>query len=174
MTLVTRFISGSPYPEKEFEQNLIYYRRNFDKGNFRLSLGGNYSKVENDNSISHESMNASLGLGYEWFTTLSSRWQVYYGIEGRFGYGNFTSFSPPGSFHQAIERTDISYGISPLLGIRFSILPRLSFTSEGGLIVVYNDKEESLSSNNETLKSKSTRIFAGIAQPSLIALHFKF
>jgi hypothetical protein len=118
----------------------LTYRRKFNSGNIRYGLGGNFlnQKVENNNypndSNEYNRFNCSIysRVGWEFFSEISKRWQIYYGLDTKFTYQRYKNDLIYTSNDYAYGSETIYYtlGISPILGFRFKLNKRISLTTE--------------------------------------------
>lgn len=118
----------------------LSYRRKFKPGNIRFAIGGAYEQMDLPGSGSQSdslmfvrnSYSIDFRIGWEFTNELSSRWQVYYGLDFR------TSFSHSynearyysGGYANGTESDNQILGIAPLLGFRFRITDRISLLTE--------------------------------------------
>lgn len=153
----------------------ITYRHKFSKGNIRLGLGGMFNDraIANPNNINFQnrSTNAAVDLriGYEFVTNLGKRSQLYYGIDFRPGFSTFkskvhSSSSPTTSSYDWVNETQMTYGIAPILGYRFRITNRISFTTELSLTAYFSQKNRK--DTQEIVEPESYK-FPTVKQPTL-------
>ena len=116
----------------------LTYRRYFEKGNIRIGIGGGVSNQEipspfGDSAI-YENNSSALDsrLGWEFKSEISKRWQVYYGLDFRFSFGNTkdeaTFFN--GGYAYGYESHFTTVGFAPVLGFRFKLNDRISLLTE--------------------------------------------
>ena len=121
----------------------LTYRHYFKKSNLRMGLGvfGTYS----DESIPagngtynyrqvHRAFSVDFRIGYEWYTNLGKRWQIYYGLDLRpsFLYERIEGSGAGGSTEIQDFYAQI-YGIAPVLGARFKITERFTIIAESNI-----------------------------------------
>lgn len=130
---------------------LLTYRRHIKKSNLRFAIGGSYEREDrqssypgDENKYEQLRYNFTARIGYEFFSNLSKKWQVFYGLDFRpviETYKNDASYYN-GGYRHAVKDTYITYGIAPLLGLRFKIINRLSLTTEASFTVNYQNSTE--------------------------------
>jgi hypothetical protein len=126
------------------------------KGAVRLAFEFSYNgrKYENDNnanSSSYKTLEAGMNAGYEWHSTFN-RVNIYYGFDMSVAHANYKYFNTINSNEEHTTKSgEISYGVSPLVGVNFFITPNLSIGTEmkfmmegfsGKTIYEYNGEEQ--------------------------------
>lgn len=134
------FGNSQQYPTVYTPTYYLTYRRHFSGFNFRLAIGGDFTNNQVPSGYSNDSiMNYSRGyslyasLGWEFYSNLSKKWQVYYGADLRTSlvYSNSDANNDMGPSYEigSISKTQ-TITFAPLLGIRFKITRRLSILTE--------------------------------------------
>ena len=117
-------------------------------GNVRFGAGGAYNEREFQNVFIQDStirkfMNniVNVRIGWEYQSEISKRWQAFYGIDFRPGYGYLRNDAVQYNGGYVVgEETKIKvFGVAPLLGFRFKITPRLSLTSEASFSLSFQE-----------------------------------
>ena len=138
----------------------LTYRRYVGRGALRAAIGGNFSDGDGEASNTiittpsgqtsqfTESRYSQLDarLGWEFYTGLGKRWQLYYGADARVSRGTGTAeyrrTSSTGEREEQESETEYSsYGAAPLLGVRFRITSRISLRTEASF-GVYRSAQE--------------------------------
>ncbi len=106
------------------------------KGAVRLAVefsynGGKYDNGDNAaNSSSYKILEAGFDAGYEWHSTFN-RVNIYYGFDLSFAHANYKSINTVNSNEEFTTKSgEMSYGVSPLVGVNFFITPNLSIGTE--------------------------------------------
>jgi len=106
------------------------------KGAVRLAaeFGYNSRKYDNGdnsaNSSSYKTLEAGFDAGYEWHSTFN-RVNIYYGFDLSFAHANYKSINTVNSNEEYTTKSgEMSYGVSPLIGVNFFITPNLSIGTE--------------------------------------------
>jgi hypothetical protein len=130
------------YPFGEiFRQPNIVAGFKYQLGSGALRFGANLSynsgSLEDDNpretKNSYSYLGTKLNLGYEWHSTFG-RVNVFYGVDGSFGYTNneirseYMNYDYPSESTSTLKESAI--GINPLVGVNFFITPALSIGTE--------------------------------------------
>ena len=115
-----------------------YNSRKFDNG-------------DNDaTSSSYRMLDAGFNLGYEWHSTFN-RVNIYYGFDLSAAHTNYSYINTINDDEHTTRSREISYGLSPLVGVNFFITPNLSIGTEmkfmtevftGKTIYEYNGEEQ--------------------------------
>ncbi len=121
----------------------LTYRRYFRPGNIRFGIGGDgYTQEQpspyGDSAIFKDnSSTLDLRLGWEFKSELSKRWQVYYGLDFRFSFGNRKNEAAffNGGYAVGFESHFTTVGLAPVLGFRFRINDRISLLTEANFSV---------------------------------------
>ncbi|MFL5765141.1 MAG: hypothetical protein ACJ77K_14455 [Bacteroidia bacterium] len=125
---------GSPY--------LLQYKRIFHVNALRVGFGGNASK---DNGRQNDTLHSArsrtqfnIGIGFEHYSYLAKRWNLFCGIDAIMNYTNdFYESSRTATTSYSTENTNYGYGFSPLLGIQFRINSRMSVATETSFDVTW-------------------------------------
>lgn len=130
----------------------VTYRRHIKKSNLRFGIGGSYedkhypSSNPND-SLRYHSVNNSvdLRLGYEFTSEIAKRWQVFYGVDLRSSISHYKNDAPfnNAGYANGSEGRNNTYGVAPVLGVRFRITDRLSLLTEANF--AFNIQKETSS-----------------------------
>src|SRR5688572_21238722 len=132
------FYSSTYYPTY-----YLTYRLHFEKMNLRMAIGGDgeyndfVSPYPTDSNYRYERKTFSIDyrIGIEGFSNIGKRWQIYYGADFRPSF-TYTKNDAPywnGGYANGSESFTQVYGLSPLIGFRFRINSRLSFTTEASI-----------------------------------------
>lgn len=143
-------ISNNGFTETGPPLYLLTYRRYGKCGNFRAGIGGRLSDVQLPYEysttlepilVSQISRALNARIGWEFYNELSSRWQVFYGMDflGSVNYSRNDNTSNFGSYYLVgRESQGFSMGLAPVLGMRFRINKRICLTAESSLSVSYS------------------------------------
>jgi hypothetical protein len=131
--------SNDEFPVFYSETYYLTYRRHLKSGNIRAAVGGGFADYDiptpfaGDSNIYHfKSYNIDYRVGWEFTNELSKRWQVFYGADFRHSL-MYTKNDAPfwnGGYANGSESKVQSFGLAPLLGIRFRINNRISLSTE--------------------------------------------
>ncbi len=127
---------------------MISYRRIFKNNAARILAGGSFSSeksFQNDTLPNlREYNNFNIGIGFEHYSYLLKRWNLYFGADAIMNYRNNSSQT---SWTTTISRkqdvTSYGYGLSPFLGIQFKINSRLSVATETSYEITYTTNRRS-------------------------------
>ena len=117
----------------------LTYRRHFKCGNIRFAIGGDFTNEDlqpafeqDSNKYHRSSYSFDARIGWEFFSNLGKRWQVFYGIDFKPTYSYYKNDAPywNGGYANGTESKTEIYGIAPLLGFRFKLNDRISLTTE--------------------------------------------
>ncbi len=126
------------------------------KGAVRLAFEFSYNgrKYDNDNSANtsrYKILEAGMNAGYEWHSTFN-RVNIYYGFDMSVAHANYKYINTINSNEEhTTKSSEISYGMSPLVGVNFFITPNLSIGTEmkfmmegfsGKTVDEYNGQEQ--------------------------------
>jgi hypothetical protein len=116
---------------KKNESYLINYKRHFT-GKHSLRSGLNL-----DWSTSKDGYKAvGLKVGYErGYPVVSKHWKLHWGVDASFRYQS-NNFQPNKS---------VRYGLTPLIGVSYFLVPRFSISTEMGVNLLYTDYRHSAS-----------------------------
>src|SRR5210317_288061 len=171
-----------PFGEIFRQPNLVVgFKYHLGSGALRIgtNLSYNSGSIEDDdlretrNSYSY--LGAKLNLGYEWHSTFG-RVNVFYGVDGSFGYtrneikSEYNNYSYPSESTSTLKESVV--GINPLVGVNFFITPALSIGTElkfaaeyttGKLNTEYidGDPQPPLYDNNQEQKRSGFRTYFG-------------
>lgn len=141
---------------------VLTYRRFFNNNNaFRIGIGG-YAKDVNyttNDSLSNNQISNSfnIGLGYEHYSYLSERWNLYYGADLILrSYYNFSKSSITTTREMEQTNKSIGYGVSPLLGVQFILNSRLSISTETSFDLTFSQNNSSRKETPSTAFDKNT------------------
>ena len=137
----------------------------------RAGIGGSYSEEQEFGSIDNfppnpgstfrsYRYNAEVRLGYERSTTLSNRWDVFYGFDGLFGYRPSVAeaTSDVGLGEDLVTTNEFittTFGGGPVLGIRFRISERIYLFTESSAYFTRSETKERTSYSNPDFGSDS-------------------
>jgi hypothetical protein len=105
------------------------------KGAVRLAFefsynGGKYDNGNSANTSSYKILEAGMNAGYEWHSTFN-RVNIYYGFDMSIAHANYKYINTVNSNEEhSTKSSEISYGMSPLVGVNFFITPNLSIGTE--------------------------------------------
>lgn len=176
---------GNYYPTYYFT-----YRRYTKCGNLRFALGGDFASQDvqpnitpDSNKYHYNSYSYDARIGWEFVNELSTRWQVFYGLDFR---PSFTYYKNDAQFWNSayangLETKSKVVAISPLLGFRFRISNRMSLMTESCFSVIWQLNSEKkyftpVSSQYpampDIIMPKNTRVFSNFSQPLSIMIAF--
>lgn len=133
------------------KNSLFYIQYRFhlkSNNNIRAGVGGSYSETEmaspytgDETRYKNKQQSFNYRLGFEHFEDISKRFQVFYGLDLLAGNSYQKNDAPywNGGYANGIENKTASYGVAPLLGVRFKLNKRLSIFTESSLLVNVND-----------------------------------
>ncbi len=127
----------------------LTYRRKFQPGNIRFAIGGGYEQMnfpgpQSDSLMfARNSYSIDLRIGWEFTNELSSRWQVFYGLDFRtsFAHSYNEAHYYSGGYANGRESYHQILGIAPLLGFRFRITDRISLLTEASFSLNWTKSE---------------------------------
>jgi len=158
----------------------LTYRRHFKPGNIRSGIGFDFQSNSNRNmntDFVYSTINVQSRIGWEWYSTLTKRWQVYYGIDFRtnIGYDRITATYSKDVKNERI-RINQGYGLGPVLGFRYKFSPRLSLVTETSLSVFYSQfsTEESYKNYDDETKRiyYSGSVYSSFTAPLSVFITF--
>jgi hypothetical protein len=120
------------------------YRRHFKNGNIRFAFSTRlYGKDDQQNdSLTYKPrvQNFNYRVGYEWFSNIDERWQVFYGIDFKNNIINDENELDyqGGGWGVGHKNSTMIYAISPMLGFRFKFTKRVSILTETSLDFLYS------------------------------------
>jgi hypothetical protein len=119
---------------------LITYRYHFSKSNIRFGVGGTYFRNPSTGytvngepqTFYNTSTHFSIRIGYELVSELSKKWQAFYGLDFRPSIANDNNEAQysQGNYIYGYKRNTTTYGLAPIIGVRFRINERVSITTE--------------------------------------------
>ncbi len=127
----------------------LMYRYHFNKWDIRSGIGVNYgagkSLTNDTSSIDSENKFFAFRAGVEGKLDFYKRWQFFYGIDLL---TRTTIYSSTDKF-SSINKTEYfdkyqRYGVAPLLGLRFKLNKRISFTTESNFAIYYFNNEQKI------------------------------
>ena len=137
----TQFQSSGDYNYSP--QYYLTYRRLMKPGNIRFGIGGDYDNFESPGAVgdpatySYNFRSLDLRLGWEFKSSLTPKWEVFYGLDVRTSYTRLNDealFFNAGYAVGADAKSNI-IGLAPLLGFRFKINDRMSLLTEVSLSI---------------------------------------
>ncbi len=140
------YINSSMYGGDNYSPSYyLTYRRHFKNGNIRVAIGGAYTSYDlppssyDSNTYQFRDRSLALKIGYEFFSNLSKRWQVFYGADFRPSWAYSKDDAPywNGGYANGKEAQSVIYGIAPLLGFSFKFNSRLSISTETSFGINY-------------------------------------
>lgn len=95
----------------------------------------------------------NIRAGWEWNTSLSKRWTVFYGGDLRYGYAfeKDEAIYFNAGYAQGTEQSANVFGLAPVLGIRFIINGRISLITEATFSVNYGIGERKQTSKRASV-----------------------
>ena len=165
----------------------LLYKRTIKKGAIRAGSKFYISKSSqeyesNDYRTENSSYSISPRIGYEFHSNIK-RWQVFYGVDATFSYSkrkstdNYSNSSI--DYRENIE-TRYSYGVRPLLGVKYQINTWLSVTTETGVYFNYYasdayEKVQYIDAESETENIRKTNGFSVYLESlGLLSINFHF
>lgn len=138
--MLRQFLNFGVQYVSEYNPNyFITYRYHFKKSNLRCGLGGGFSERkitpfsdQDPKKLYYSSYSVNLRVGYEFYSNIGKHWQLFYGADFRpaFVYTKNEGQYANGDYIYGNETMDQVYGLAPILGVRFKIIPRISITTE--------------------------------------------
>ncbi len=128
----------------------ITYRRHLSKSNIRFAIGGDLRDNDiapgfeaDSNSYHNHSHWLALRIGWEKYTDMNTRWQVFYGIDFKPSFSYSKNDAPywNGGYANGIESKTREYSIAPLLGFRYRLNQRISLSTEANLSINWRHQE---------------------------------
>lgn len=168
----------------------ISYRRHIKKSNFRLGVGGSFMRKklqpfsnQDPKPYYSSSYGASVRLGYEFYTDIGKRWQLFYGADLRpsFVYMKNEAQFANGNYIAGYEAYEVIYGLAPILGFRFKIAPLVSLLAETNFSVnfrqnftkrFYHPRYPGATDLPENISEKGFEISGTYMQPLSLLLTF--
>jgi hypothetical protein len=176
----------------------ITYRRYIGRGALRAGIGGGFSSgdreeaaeqtgsADNMTEAKYETRQLEARLGYEFYTPLARRWQLYYGADARVARGHSRSEELSVSGVTETERTFeshlSSYGVAPLLGVRFRLTNRISLRTETSFAINRTNQENTartrysipgtLPVNEQAIRSTVEGFSTSFQQPISVFINF--
>jgi len=161
---------------------IISYKRIFKNNALRVSAGGNFynnNGSTNDTLVGKTTRNEfNAGVGFEHYSYISKRWNIYFGADAIVNYRNYDQQSSrTASTSYRYTQTTYGFGASPLLGIQFIINSRLSVATETSYDVTFTTATSSQTETPASIydkKSKSTGIETQFHAPTGIIFRILF
>lgn len=168
----------------------LTYRRHFKSGNLRAALAGSFSDQElsvgfspDSNQYHNTVYSINSRLGWELFDQLSKRWEVYYGLDLRQEYSYVKNDAPywSGGYANGVETRSQTYGIGPLLGLRFKLTNRFCLSTETGFFInrqqeysrrYYIPVNSQFPVMPDVVNPRSVKIFSTFVQPLSLFVTF--
>lgn len=140
--LLRQFLNLNTYNYYYYPYVLTYKRFYNNTNAIRINLGGStYSNNSTTNDTLQSTNNRNelfSGIGWEHYSYLSKRWNLYFGADIIYNYSNYIQkSSTPLSNSSEYTQTKHSYGVSPLLGVQFMINSRISVATETSYDIAY-------------------------------------
>ena len=165
----------------------IGYKYNFSNGAIRsrFMIGSSNNKSEDrsyPSTYETNLLNLTIALGYEYHMNIEKT-QIFFGSDIYTGYlknttiSTYTSgISPSATIKSTRLSETLSYGISPLIGVKYFITPALSISTEMRFMIDFREETNSSTgtSGSTTLGTKENGFetrFGPLGQISL-NLHF--
>lgn len=187
------YMNGSQFPNYYTPVYYLTYRRHIGKCNLRAAIGGLYYHqpfespfINDQNEYERNTQQFDLRVGWEWTSEISRRWQAFYGLDYRQGFMHDYNDAPywNAGYANGRESTTISYGIAPVLGIRFRLNERISLSTEASLncrFETYENRRFFLSTDPnsypplpDVVDPKVTSFQTSFAQPLSVFLTIDF
>lgn len=137
----------------------LSYKYHFEKFALRASVHFNYSD-ENIDQTTYKNETSRMylqsALGFE-FKKNFERSYLFYGMDiyNRVNTYNYLYVEKEGDYKNSNERTEIAYGVSPLIGFNYFITPKLSLSTEAKLFAeMYEEKWKDQYGDNDPTESK--------------------
>ena len=185
-SFIKEFLSLNTSDVDEGAYMVTYKKLNENNTAFRLGLGGQISQMnenlEGGGKLETKDNLAALRVGFEWQKNISSRWNVYYGLDAITDFGqevsNTVTFLNSGQIEEVeLRDQSIAFGGGPILGIQFFISENISLSTEGSLYARYNTlnekelfKVQTQANKDET--STSTRLDFGLPTALFFVIRF--
>lgn len=161
---------------------IISYKRIFKSNALRISAGGN---IYTNNATTNDTLGGkttrnelNAGIGFEHYSYISKRWNIYFGADAIMNYRNYDhqSYRTATTSYRHIQ-TEYGYGASPLLGIQFIINSRLSIATETSYDITFTTTTSSQTETPASVydkKSNSTGIQTQFHAPTGIIFRVLF
>lgn len=140
---------------------IISYKRVFKNNALRINAGGN---IQTTNGTTNDTLKGTttrndlfVGIGFEHYSYISKRWNIYFGADAILKYQNYnykSSRTATTSYQQT--QTEYGYGVSPLVGIQFLINSRLSIATETSYDITYNTTSSSQNNTPASINDRRT------------------
>ncbi len=181
----------SQFPTYYSPTYYLTYRRYFGCGNLRVEIGGDFmnnqvapENTTDSNKYYDRSSSLYLSVGWEFYTNIGKRWQIFYGADFRpsFTYSKNDVMFWNGGYAQGQETQTQVYSVAPLLGVRLKLTKRLSILTETSYSIIYeqdNTKTYFTPLSGAPLPApvptsqKLTKMFSSYAQPLSLFLDFR-
>lgn len=165
----------------------LLYKRTIKKGAIRVGSKFYLSKStreyeSNDYRTESSSYSISPRVGYEFHSNIK-RWQIFYGVDATFSYSNHKSTDNYSNssidYRESIDKR-YSFGVRPLVGVKYQINPWLSVTTETGVNFNYfasdaYSKVQYIDAESETENIRKTNGFSVYLESlGLLSINFHF
>lgn len=161
---------------------IISYKRIFKSDALRISAGGN---IYTNNGTTNDTLEGKTtrnelyaGIGFEHYSYISKRWNIYFGADAIVNYKNYDQQSSrTATTSYRYIQTQYGYGASPLLGIQFIINSRLSVATETSYDITFTTTTASRTETPASIydtKSKSNGIETQFHAPTGIIFRILF
>lgn len=170
----------------------LTYRRHFKNSNLRIGIGGEYKYADqptgmygNTTTYTNTDLAADIRIGYEMFSNINRRWQVFYGVDARpsISYNkNENQYwnNPSAGYVNGMVTVAQTYGIAPLLGFRFRITERFSLLTESSLSINFFKQSSTQFFNpvsnqyspKPDVRSRTTKVYSSLTQPVSLFVAF--
>jgi hypothetical protein len=137
--------NNSSFSYQYIPEYFATYRRHLKNGNIRfafsVSIYGKNDQTNDSTQLTPRKREYNYRIGYEWFSDLTNRWQIFYGLDFKndilkdYNEMDYSS----GGWGQGHDYRTITYGISAMLGIRFKFNSRVSILTETSLDFLNQD-----------------------------------
>jgi len=170
----------------------LTYRHHFGCGNLRIGVGADFQNstipayVPGDiNTYYAKSYSLNAFVGWEWYTKLSRRWEVFYGADFRPSLTSNRNDNQYSSNYYTTGNESQSqiYGIAPFLGFKFKLSKRLSILTETSYAVNWEqdmNKTYYTALPGATLPAptgtdqKTTKMYSNFTAPLSVFIDFTF
>ncbi len=139
--LIKGFVAGAGLFGSGYEFSVMY-RYHFDTWAIRGGLGGTVnteeSKINDTITDKRDNSHFRIRLGAERKVNFSRRWQIFYGADLYYAHLISKDEVIIKNFYSSMQNgTSNYYGLSPMVGFRFKINKRISFTTENSFLIYY-------------------------------------
>ncbi|GEM_PF-838124 len=156
-SFVRQFALNNNAEESTASPYLIQYKLLGAKSNgLRTGFGANYNEVQDfRGDLPEQSRDWGLDfrIGYERCSSLSNRWDIFYGIDAVANYRivglKTTSNLGFGELETETKTVVTGFGAGPVLGIRFKISDRISLFTESTAYFTRSENKETVTFSSE-------------------------